>query len=152
YDQDKMLKRLASFGFYLQPWQTIKYEQYPSIGRFEGDRFNPDSWKPLVPVGALLRARDDDDFWAARRVMAFSDEMIRAIVKTGQYSYPAAEKLLGDVLIKRRDKIGQVYLTRINPLVDFSFNASDVLNFENVAVKSGVAKAPSSYTASWFTF
>jgi hypothetical protein len=56
------------------------------------------------------------------------------------------------VLIKRRDKIGQVYLTRINPLVDFSFNTSDVLNFENAAVKSGVAKAPSSYTASWFTF
>ena len=43
--------------------------------------------------------------------MAFSDEMIRAIVKTGQYSDPVAEKHLADVLIKRRNKIGQAYLT-----------------------------------------
>ena len=39
--------------------------------------------------------------------MAFSDDMIRALVKTGKYSDAAAEKLLADVLIKRRDKIGR---------------------------------------------
>ena len=42
--------------------------------------------------------------------------MIRAVVKTGSYSDPSAEKLLADVLIKRRDKIGRVYLTKVNPL------------------------------------
>ena len=83
FEQDKTLKRMVSFGFYLQPWQTVDYQEYPSIGRFEGDQFNPDAWKTRVPAGAVLRAREDDDFWAARRVMAFSDEMIRAIVKTG---------------------------------------------------------------------
>ncbi len=83
--------------------------------------------------------------------MAFTDEMIRAIVKTGQYSDPEAEKHLADVLIKRRNKIGERYLIRLNPLVDFSI-ADGVLKFENAAVKSGVAKAPSSYSASWFTF
>jgi hypothetical protein len=51
--------------------------------------------------------RDDDAFWAARRVMAFSDDLIRALVKTGQFSDPRAEAYLGDVLIKRRDKIGR---------------------------------------------
>ena len=60
------------------------------------------------------------DFWAARRVMAFSDEMIRAIVKTGEYSDAAAERHLADVLIKRRDKIGAAYLPAVNPLVDFA--------------------------------
>ena len=81
--------------------------------------------------------------------MAFSDEMIRAIVKTGQYSDPRAEEYLAEVLIKRRDKIGQAYLTRINPLVDFSLTPSDVLKFENAAVKAGVAKEPTSYVAAW---
>jgi hypothetical protein len=152
FEGDKTRKRMVSFGLYLQPWQTVKYQEYPAIGRFEGDQFNPEAWKSRVPAGAVLRARDDDDFWAARRVMAFSDEMIRAIVKTGQYSDPAAEKYLADVLIKRRNKIGQAYLTCINPLVNLSLNASDVLTFENVAVRSGVAKAPSSYAASWSTF
>jgi hypothetical protein len=84
--------------------------------------------------------------------MAFGDDMIRAIVKTGQYSDPEAEKYLADVIIKRRNKIGQAYLTRINPLVDFSLNNAGVMTFDNAAVKSGVAKPPASYTASWFTF
>ena len=105
-----------------------------------------------MSAGALLRARADDDFWAARRVMAFSDELIRAIVKTGRYSDPKAEEHLGTVLIKRRNKIGQAYLPRINPLVGFSLTASDVLTFENAAVKTGMAKAPASYAATWSEF
>ena len=52
-----------------------------------------------------MELRDDDAFWAAERVAAFSDEMIRAIVHTGEFSDPAAEKLLVDIMIKRRDKI-----------------------------------------------
>ena len=54
-----------------------------------------------------MELRDDDAFWAAQRVAAFTDEMIRAIVHTGEFSDPAAEKQLGDILIKRRDKIVQ---------------------------------------------
>ena len=92
------------------------------------------------------------NFWAARRVMAFSDELIRALVKTGQYSDPKAEDHLAQVLIKRRNKIGQVYLTRINPLVGFSLAPSNVLTFENAAVRAGVAKEPSSYVATWSDF
>ncbi len=152
FEQDKTLKRMASFGFYLQPWQTVNYREYPAIGRFEGDQFSPEAWKSWVPVGALLRARADDEFWAARRVMAFSDELIRALVKTGQYSDPKAEDHLAQVLIKRRNKIGQVYLTRINPLVGFSLAPSNVLTFENAAVRAGVAKEPSSYVATWSDF
>jgi hypothetical protein len=67
--------------------------------------------------------------------MAFSDELIRAIVKTGQYSDAKAEEHLALMLIKRRNKIGQLYLPRINPLVRFSLTASDVLTFENAAVR-----------------
>ena len=152
FEGDKMTKRLVSFGFYLQPWQTVRYRESPAVGRFEGDRFDPESWTSRVPAAAALRARDDDTFWAARRVMAFGDDLIRAIVKTGQYSNLADEKLLAEVLIKRRNKIGQVYLTRINPLVNFSLDTSGSLAFENAAVQSGVAKAPAGYAASWSTF
>src|SRR5215203_1553860 len=77
-------KRLFTLGFFLQPWQTAAYDEHPAIGRFEGTAFDPAGWKPRAPTAAFLRARDDDSFWAARRVMAFSVEMIRALVKTGQ--------------------------------------------------------------------
>ncbi len=152
FESDKTLKRMATLGFYIQPWQTVKYDEDPSIGRFEGDRFNPLTWKSRVPAAALLRAREDDSFWAARRVMAFSDDMIHALVKTGKYSDPAAEKLLAEVLIKRRDKIGQVHFTRINPLVNFSLDSSGVLRFENAAVQTGVVKVHPAYAAAWSVF
>jgi hypothetical protein len=153
YEGDKTKQRLISLGFSLQPWQTIPYTEYESIGRFEGDYFIPEEWRPRIPTAALLNARTDDNFWAARRVMAFSDEMIRAIVKTGQYSDPAAEKHLADVLIKRRDKIGQAYLPAVNPLVEFRLDASGTLTFENAAVRAGFASAPrGGYEARWYRF
>ena len=99
-------KRLFSFGFALSPWQTVHYDEIPVDRQVRGRRVRsaerggrrrrrPPTW----------RLRDDDAFWAARRVAAFTDELIRAAVHTGQFSDPTAEKYLGDVLIKRRDKI-----------------------------------------------
>ena len=38
YQGDTTPKRLFSFGFALSPWQTVDYVEYPSIGKFEGDR------------------------------------------------------------------------------------------------------------------
>jgi hypothetical protein len=152
FDPDKTLKRLVTMGFYIQPWQTANYEDNPAIGRFEGDAFDPLAWRSRVPAAAIRNARDDDDFWAARRVMAFTDDLIRAVVKTGKYSDPAAEKLLGDVLIKRRNRIGQVYFTRTNPLVNFSLDNSGLLCFDNAAEQAGMVESHGSYQALWSAF
>ena len=122
----------------------------PSIGKFEGDRFDPRTWRPQTPTTAYLELRDDDAFWAARRVAAFTDDLIRAAVHTGQFSDPAAEKHLGDVLIKRREKIKRVYFTAVNPIADPRLDANGRLTFDNVAVSSGaaaVARAARSATA-----
>jgi hypothetical protein len=152
YDGGATKRRLFTFGLATSPWQTVDYEKHPSIGRFEGQEFDPETWKPRAPTAAYVEMRADDAFWEARRVMAFSDELIRAIVKTGEYSDPAAEKYLGDVLIQRRDKIGRAYLAKINPVVDPALDASGVLSFGNAAVHYGVTSAPRGYTAAWHTF
>ena len=86
--------------------------------------------------------RADDAFWAARRVMAFTDDLIRAMVKTGQFSDPAAEQHLADVLIKRRDAIGRAYLATVNPVIDPVLSAAGVLTFGNAALERGLAAAP----------
>ncbi len=146
-------KRLYTLGFFLQPWQTVPYDEHPAIGRFEGTEFDPAAWKPRVPTAAFLRARDDDSFWAARRVMAFSDEMIRSLVKTGQYSDPKAEAILAAVLIQRRDAIGRTYLPAINPVVNVALSDSGLLTFDNAAVSAGVAPAPAGgYDVRWARF
>jgi hypothetical protein len=152
YEGGPTRKRLVTFGFALSPWQTAEYREHDAIGRFEGESFDPVTWKPRVPTAAFINVRADDAFWAARRVMAFSDEAIRAIVATGQFSDPAAAKHLGDVLIERRDKIGRAYLLAVNPIVDPALEAAGVLRFGNAAVQYGLDQAPASYTAAWFAF
>ena len=84
--------------------------------------------------------------------MAFTDDMIRAAVKTGRYSDPAAEKHIADSLIARRDAIGRAWLTDVNPIVDPALDSSGTLTFSNAAVTAGVAQAPSSYEIAWFAF
>lgn len=153
YQGGPMVKRLVTFGLWLSPWQTVDYREHPQIGKFEGEEFEPEEWKPRVPVVALQKIRPDDELWAALRVMAFTDDLIRAAVNTGGYTDPAAETLLADVLIKRRDKIGRVYFAKINPLVRFSLSESGVLSFENPAVRTKLAEPPKNgYQAVWSRF
>jgi hypothetical protein len=153
YEGDLALKRMYTFGFFLRPWQTVPYVKNPAIGRFEGTAFDPTGWKPRVPTAAFLRARADDSFWAARRVMAFSDDMIRAIVKTGHYTDPGAEQLLTEVLIQRRDKIARSYLNAINPVIDVRLDASGALTFGNAAIAAGVGIPPAGgYVVHWARF
>ena len=153
YDAPPTRRRLLTFGFGLSPWQLADYQPYyKSIGRFEAESFDPATWKPRVPTAAYLHMRDDDGFWAAQRVMAFSDAMIRAIVKTGEFSEPGAEQYLGDVLIKRRDKIGKAYLTRLVPVVSPALDAAGVLTFGNVAARHALATEPRAWKATWFVF
>ncbi len=152
YEGSTTKRRFFSLGFALSPWQTVPYTEYPSIGRFEGDRFDPRAWKPQTPTLAYMEMRDDDAFWAAQRVMAFSDDLIRAAVRTGEYSDPAAEAHLAAVLIKRRDAIGRTYLPAINPIVEPRLDTGGTLTFDNAAVSAGFAKAPTRYVALWSRF
>jgi hypothetical protein len=153
YEGDLVWKRLLSLGFFIRPWQTVDYEATPAVGRFEGDEFDPLTWKPRVGVSAFRHLQADDAFWAARRVMAFSDDMIRAIVATASFSRAEDERHLGDVLIQRRNKIGASYLTAVNPLVDFALSNDGRLSFANAAVTAGVAAPPGGgYRVRWERF
>jgi hypothetical protein len=151
YEGGPALKRLGTLGFGVSDWQTVDYTEYPAVGKFEGTEFDPREWRPQTPTIAYMELRDDDAFWAARRVGAFTDELIRVAVRMGQISDPAAEKYLADVLIQRREKIKSVYLTAVNPIVNPRLDANG-LTIENAAVDGGVAKGTVSYRASWMQF
>ena len=151
FDAPRVVLRLLSFGLYLRPWQHVDYPEVPpSIGRFEGVAFDPRAWSPRVVPAAIRHARADDEFWAARRVMAFTDEMIAAAVRTGAYSDSRAAAYLTEVLIARRDAIGRAYLPAITPLADFAFDPGTGVSFVNVAERAKVAEAPAEgYRAQW---
>jgi hypothetical protein len=145
-------RRMLTFGLYFDGWLLQRFPDIPSVGHFEAAYFRPGQWRPTYPQPALDNARPDDTFWAARRVMAFSDEMLRAAVRTAAYSDPRAEPYLVETLAKRRDKIGRVWLTDVNPVVDPALDAGGRLTFGNAAVATGVASPPAEYRVRWFAF
>ena len=124
------------------------------VGRRSSKATNsiPKKWRPQTPTTAYMETRDDDAFWAARRIAAFSDELIRAAVNAGQFSDPKAEKYLGDVLIKRRDKILSALSHGRQPDRQSTPRRVGRLTFENAAIAAGVAKGQPTYRASWMLF
>jgi hypothetical protein len=104
-----------------------------------------------VPNQAFLHARADDKFWAAQRLLALTDDLLRDAVAAGEYRDPDAEAFLVRALAERRDAIVRRYLTAINPIADPMF-CDGLLTFRNAAVDAGVAPAPDGYRATWFRF
>ena len=126
------IKEIATLGLRVPRWAFAKYPNYPSIGRIEAEVFDPERWYPEYPNPAFANRLPDDEFWAAKQVMAFSDDQIRAIVRTGQISEPAAESYLADCLIRRRDKIGKAFFAKVLPLDRFSIRDGEIV-FEDLA-------------------
>jgi len=147
------LRTLATFGLYVRPWIRVDYwEGAKSVGRFEGDFFDPIKWRPEYPNPAFDNMRADDAFWAARLVARFSDQAIQAVVAKARYSEPGAADHIAATLIKRRDKVLRAWLTGVNPLAEPRMTADGVMTFENAAVAAGVAAAPTEYVLTWSAF
>ena len=142
---------LGTLGFYTRPWMHIDYPDVPkSVGRIEGDRFDPLLWRPEYPNPAFDNMRPDDAFWAARIVSRFTPEGIRAIVGKARYSDPRATEYMTEVLVKRREKVLRTWLNQVNPIVDLQLDGGGRLTFANAAVDAGVATPAESYTLQWF--
>ncbi|OFV90575.1 MAG: hypothetical protein A3H28_14715 [Acidobacteria bacterium RIFCSPLOWO2_02_FULL_61_28] len=139
-----------SLGLYIPRWARADYPHLPAVGNFESDVFEPEKWKANYPNPAFSNRLPDDTFWAAKKVMAFTDEQIRAVVMTGQYSDPAAEKWIADCLIARRNKIGEAFLTKVLPLDRFAVREGR-LAFEDLGVKHNLVPSRD-YTVQWSRF
>jgi len=146
------LLTMLSLGFWVRPWIKVRYPDFPAVGNIEAAYFWPDKWKPEYPNAAFDNARPDDLFWAARRVMAISDEAIRAVVRTAEFTDDGATNYLGDVIIARRDKVGLQWLTAVNPVVDFALGRDGTLTFGNAATDTRRATAPEGYEVVWARF
>jgi len=147
-------KRMLAFGFARPDWQRRSFYEARSIGRIqkENSDFNPDAWKPRVPNQAFLHARGDDKFWAARKLMAMTTNLLWAAVRSGEFNDPASEEFLVHALAQRRDAIVRMYLAAVNPIVDPALDDEGTLTFTNAAVDADVAQAPGGYRAVWSTF
>jgi hypothetical protein len=150
-ERDKIAKGLFSFGLWRRDWMSVKYPSDPSLGNIEADFFDPARWKTEYPQPAFDQMDAADAFWAARIASRFTDQMIKAIVETGELSDPAAARYLTDVIIKRRDKVVAYWLVQANPLDSFrvaSTTAGRELTFDNAATRLRIAQEVT-YKARW---
>ncbi len=149
--RSKLLTALT-FGLWVRPWDRVRYPDVPSIGRYEGASFDAEKWMPRYRNAAFDQMRPDDAFWAARRIVAISDEAIQAVVRTAQYSDPRAEAYLARTIGARRDAIGRAWLNALLPLADCQLTAAGRLACANVAVDADVATSADEYRIRWHRF
>ena len=80
---DKEVTRgIMNLGITPEPWEKAHYPDIPAIGRFEASAFDPEKWVPNYPNRAFDQRTLEDEYWAAKIVMSFTDDDIRAIVET----------------------------------------------------------------------
>ncbi|MDA1314791.1 MAG: hypothetical protein O2968_15770 [Acidobacteria bacterium] len=140
WESKPALAQIFSLGIYVPRWARARYLTHPSVGKIEYPSFEPEEWKPNYPNPAFQNRLPDDEFWAAKKVMAFTNEQLKAAVKLAEYSDARAEKWIADYLIKRRDRIGEAYFTKVLPLDDFKVEGGE-LKFVDVSVKHGFTGA-----------
>ena len=151
-----MWGQIGSLGLFVPRWARASYIQHPALGMIEYPSFRPESWKPNYPATALVNRLPDDEFWAAKKVMAFTDEQIREAVKLANYTptpkrkVQSPEKLIGDYLINRRDIIGRTYFAKVLPLDEFRIE-DGTLRFTDLERKYGFVESRR-YNVSWSIF
>jgi hypothetical protein len=83
-------------------------------------------------------------------LMQVSDEAIRAIVQTAQYSDERAAEWVARCIIERRNKVGRAFLNDVLPLDHFAVRGGK-LTFDDLAVRYGFHDARR-YTVAWSEF
>jgi hypothetical protein len=146
-----VLRRIISIGLWDSAWIRVRYPELPSIGRFESKEFEPQNWKPEYPNAAFDNALPDDCYWAAKIVMAFTDDDIRAVVRTGGVTDSESEEYLIHTLIERRNKIGRYYFDQVLALDSFVLD-ENIVRFAHLPTQHGFSAQPENYTVSWFRF
>ena len=105
----RLLPRMFDLGLYSPDWERADYPNIKSVGRFEAETFDADTWTSNYPNPAFLNRLPDDTFWAAKQVVAFTEPEVRAMVETGEYSDRAAVDYMVKTLIERlREQVQNV--------------------------------------------
>jgi hypothetical protein len=150
YDFRPAAWQFLSLGLYVPQWMRADYPDLPEVGHFEYGTFEPERWRNNYPNPAFDQRTPGDTYWAAKKVMAFSDDALRAIVATGQFRNPKSAEWITRCLIERRNRIGRAFLDDVLPLDGFAVRGA-ALTFDDLAVKYGL-HAARQYRVQWSAF
>ncbi len=153
-DFDEVKKNARSFGLWTPKYRKVnwpKFPEYAAVGRWESKFYEPQEWRNDYPNPAFVRMTERDAFWAAKIIMRFTSDELRAIVETGQFSNQVEAEYFLKVLIERQRKTARYYLNRLNPIDEFEVTANG-LEFANLSERYGFAEPGSTYRVEWSVY
>jgi len=124
FDSSSIFKELFTLGLYVSADEKSAPIASPEVGLFSAVDFDPGGWKPSFHVLPFDNMTQDDAFWATRIVLSFTEDELRSIVKTAQYSDPKAEEYILRTLVERQRRIAGHWLRDVNPIANFSVDDS----------------------------
>ena len=153
-DFDEVKKNARSFGLRTPKYRKVDWPEFPeyaAVGRWESKFYEPQEWRNDYPNPAFVRMTERDAFWAAKIIMRFTSDELRAIVETGQFSNQVEEEYFLKVLIERQRKTARYYLNRLNPIDECEVTANG-LEFANLSERYGFAEPGSTYRVEWSVY
>ena len=124
FDGQHIAEDFVTFGAISRPWERAEMTG-GVFNYFSARDFDPEAWRGEYPNPAFMRMTEADGAWMARILAYFTDDLVEAAVKVGQYD-TVSERYLLQTLIARRDAILRRYLTRLSPLSQVIANASGI--------------------------
>lgn len=152
-DLGQVAARTFTLGLHRASWETADDPPlHPSVGYFSADGFDPASWKPTYPNPAFAERTARDVYWGTKLVASITEEQIRAVVASAEFSDPEAARILTSALIARRHSVLRYGLGVVTPIespeIVYEPDGTVRLLFRDLAVRHGLVRPGSrTYTA-----
>jgi hypothetical protein len=119
-DVGSVAKEIFSLGLFESANEKRALIISPEVGSFTAAEFHPGDWKPNFPSVMLANMDDYDAFWATRVILSFSEEELKSIVETAEYTGPTTNNYMLQTLLDRRSMVARYWLEKVDGLSEFS--------------------------------
>ncbi|HEY8430599.1 MAG TPA: hypothetical protein VIL20_19600, partial [Sandaracinaceae bacterium] len=121
FDMQHVLEDFFTLGLLDRPYYVDDEDRGIAtywIGYYDIERFDPDGWRNGYPNPAFSRATERDRAWMARVIAHLDREDVAAAISAGRFSRPLVPGELERIVMGRRERILERYLTRLSPLAE----------------------------------
>jgi hypothetical protein len=125
FDFGSITKEIFTLGLYESANEKRARIISSEIGNFTSDDFDPGNWKPTYPSIMFDNLTDVDAFWATRVILSFSEDDLRSIIHTAEYSDPKTGDYILRTLLERRQMLARYWLRKVDGLSEFSIKPAD---------------------------
>jgi len=119
-DIRSITKEIFSLGLFKSPNEKRALIISPEIGSFTSAEFDPGAWKQTYGSVMFSNMTDLDAFWATRVILSFSEDDLRKIVETAEYSGANTANYILRTLLERRRMVARYWLEKVDALSDFA--------------------------------